>query len=99
MITNKNSSVKNKHTKLKILSWNINSLNPTFAELLGHINNDKYDIIALKETHISKHERLRFNIPGFKIYHHYQNTDLKKHRLLIDINKKYSIHIHLCSQC
>ena len=87
MVINKNSSVENKHTKLKILSWNINSLNTTFVELLGHIHNNKYDIIALQETHISKHERFRFNIPSFKIYHHYQNTDLKKHGLLIAINK------------
>ena len=83
---NTNQTLK-KQSHIKILSWNINSLNTNYAELLGHLQINKYDIIALQETQVSKKDKFKYNIPGYKIYHHYQNNLLNKHGLLIAINK------------
>ena len=85
--TNDTNQKSKKQSFIKILSWNINSLNTKFAELLGHLHTNKYDIIALQETQVNKKDKFKYNIPGYKIYHHYQNNLSNKHGLLFAINK------------
>ena len=84
---NNTNQTSKKQSYTKILSWNINSLNTNYAELLGHLQINKYDIIALQETHVNQKDKFKYNIPGYKIYQHYQNNLLNKHGLLIAINK------------
>ena len=85
--SNNTNQTSKKQSHTKILSWNINSLNTNYAELLGHLQINKYDIIALQETHVNKKDKFKYNIPGYKINNYYQNNLLNKHGLLIAINK------------
>ena len=56
---NNTNQTSKKQSYTKILSWNINnSLNSNYAELLGHLQINKYDIIALQETHVSKKRKI-----------------------------------------
>ena len=49
---------------LKILQWNAGSLSPSRrAELIAFLSNNRYDLILLRETHLSATKK--FQIPGY----------------------------------